>query len=363
MNNERTLRGRLLAAYRATGAELPGGDLLGARGVSMDGWFWRFTDPQTGRVVIALAGLNTPRRGQPWGIVGLAADQRGAPPLLRTTILSSVRAADAGLGLEMSEGPEHFRATADGLDIRIGDAEFTARVADLARWQGRLGGSSVFQLVPRLNQYWHPWALGGRAHGVLRSPGQQWELTDAQVYAEKNWGRGGFPTAWWWGQAQGFDEPAACVAFAGGAIHLGRPGRDARLTTEVTALVVRLPDGRQLRLGNPGTSPVHTALTSADGRDHWRLQGHGRGWRVAVEASSPTAESFVLPVPLVEDRRLTPGALEHQLGDLRVRVWQHDRLVWQASTSLAALEAGGRDRAEAELRARAGHPEPQRPTA
>ena len=37
---------------------------------------------------------------------------------------------------------------------------------------------------------------------------------------------------WWWGQAQGFAEQDACVAFAGGEVSTG-PFR-----TKVTALVV-----------------------------------------------------------------------------------------------------------------------------
>ena len=60
---------------------------------------------------------------------------------------------------------------------------------------------------------------------------------------------------WWWGQAQGFAEQDSCVAFAGGEVSAG-PFR-----TKVTALVVRLPDGTLLRLGNPGTSPVRAMIT------------------------------------------------------------------------------------------------------
>lgn len=82
----RTLGEGLRRGWRATGAELPGGDLVAARGVSMDGWFWHITDPASGRVV-----------------------------------------------------------------------------------------------------------LGGSASGVFDDGSTRWEFDGAQVYAEKNWGRGGFP--------------------------------------------------------------------------------------------------------------------------------------------------------------------------
>ncbi|MDJ0429001.1 tocopherol cyclase family protein, partial [Rhodococcus fascians] len=65
--------------------------------------------------------------------------------------------------------------------------------------------------------------------------GTEIDLDGAQVYGEKNWGKGGFPHSWWWGQAQGFADRQACVAFAGGEITAGG------LRTEVTAVVVALP--------------------------------------------------------------------------------------------------------------------------
>lgn len=351
-NNTRDISHKLRDAYRASGAELPGGDLVGARGVSTDGWFWRLTDPENRRVVFALAGLCTPREGEPWGLVGLGADPAGA---LATARLDRVRAAASGMDLDFFGEAGHFRASRDHLDVRIGGSRLRVDLTDQQAWRGRLGGSSVFQIVPRLNQYWHPWLLGGRTTGSFSSGAISWDLSGAQPYAEKNWGRGGFPVDWWWGQAQGFDEREACLAFAGGRIHLGRPGRDARLTTEVTALVLRTPDGHQVRLGNPGTSSVTTRIRG----DEWLLRGDNPLWRVEVEAQCLPSEAFVLPVPLVEEGRGAPGALEAQLASAQVRLWRRGRLYWQGFSSTVAIERGGRERAEEELERRDGNPLPQ----
>ena len=78
------------------------------------------------------------------------------------------------------------------------------------------------------------------------------------------------------GQAQGFEESDACVAFAGGIVTSGP------LRTEVTALVVRLPGGQVLRLGNPGISPVVT--TTED--ESWHLTGRGY-WESVETADGP----------------------------------------------------------------------------
>lgn len=92
-----------------------------------------------------------------------------------------------------------------------------------------------------------------------------------------------------------------------------------------------------------------------------QLRGDNAQWRIEVSAHSPLAEALVLPVPLVEDGVLAPGALEAQLAHLEVRLWRRGRPHWQASTELAAMETGGRQLAEDELARRGENPTPQRP--
>lgn len=334
----------LLERYRGTGADLPFGSPTRAhRGVAMEGYFWRITDPESGRVLIALCGANLGPRG-PWATVGLAAWPAG---FVHTDALVGSWTDPHGLGVRAGvsdensssfEGNDRFLRVNLGPDARL-DLEFDA----LDPWpRRRLGGSSVFQVIPNLNQYWHPWLLSGRASGIATVGSETWHFEGAHVYAEKNWGREGFPESWWWGQAQGFKEPGACVAFAGGLVTTGR------MRVEVTALVVRLPNGRVIRLGDPVVSPVRTRTWD----ERWRLSGRGFGWRIAVTASAPLSQAFILPVPLPSEHRNVPGDLEHLVGDLEVTVYRFGRLVWRGQTRLAALEHGGLDRARQELRRR-----------
>ncbi|WP_240916043.1 tocopherol cyclase family protein [Sanguibacter sp. HDW7] len=329
----------LASRFRATGADAPFGHPTRAHhGVAMEGYFWRFTDRSSGRVVIALCGANVGPRG-PWATIGLAAWPDG---VVRTAAVDGAWTDSRGLGVRGGDGM--FTGDDRHVHVDLGPgATLDVELHDLAPWPRRaLGGSSIFQTVPGLNQYWHPWLLGGRATGRATLGDATWELRDVDVYAEKNWGREGFPEAWWWGQAQGFDEPGACVAFAGGIVTAGP------LRTEVTALVVRLPDGRVVRLGDPVVSPVRTRTSD----ESWHLSGRGYGWRILVEASAPLDHAFVLPVPLPSEHRNVPGDLEHLVGDLTITVSRHGRHVWTGLTTLAALEHGGLDRAQQELRRR-----------
>ncbi len=233
-----------------------------------------------------------------------------------------------------------FSGRQDRIAVDLGpDARLDVRIHDPVGWSRRsFGGSSVFHVIPALNQYWHPWLLGGRAEGRAILGDDVWDLDGATVYCEKNWGRGGFPEAWWWGQAQGFDEPGVCVAFAGGIVQAGP------LRREITAIVVRLPDGTLIRLGDPVVSPVSARVTD----ETWSMRGRGARWSVEIEGSAPLGNAHVLPVPLPAERRNVPGALEHLGGTLRAVVRRHGRIVWAGDSPLAALEHGGIDRARAE---------------
>jgi hypothetical protein len=333
---------RALAAYRSTGADFYFGDPLPAHDVAMEGYFWRFTDPGSGRVVIALNGVNRGPDGH-WATLGLAAHPNR---FLRTVVNPEGEASRTGLGAYAGEA---FTGTADSLKVDLGDdARVDVRISDAVRWPRRaMGGSSVFQAVPALNQYWHPWLLGGAAQGRVVVGDDTWDLDGWQVYAEKNWGKGGFPDAWWWGQAQGFADPSACVAFAGGDVTAGP------LRTRVTALVVLLPGGRLVRLGDPVVSPVEARVTD----ESWVLRGRSAQWQIDVEGSGSLETAHVLPVPLPAERRNVAGAIEHLGARLRISVRRRGRLVWEDESTLAALEHGGIERARAEVVRRGGRPD------
>jgi hypothetical protein len=334
---------RGLSAYRSTGADLPFGDPRPAHGVAMEGYFWRFTDPATGRVLIALNGVNRGPGGEHWATLGLASHPTG---FLRTTVHAVGHASTRELGAFAGDA---FAGTAESLHVDLGpDARLDVTVSDAVPWPRRsVGGSSVFQSVPALNQYWHPWLLGGSATGRAVIGETVWDLDGWSVYGEKNWGKGGFPDSWWWGQAQGFDDPSVCVAFAGGDVSAGP------LRTRVTALVVLLPGGRLLRLGDPVFSPVHAEVSD----EHWVLRGRSAQWQVDVEGYGALEAAHVLPVPLPAERRNVPGAIEHLGATLRVGVRRRGRTVWEGESRVAALEHGGIERARAEITRRGGSPE------
>jgi hypothetical protein len=311
----------MLAAYRRTGADPPFGDPRGYHGVGMEGHFWRITEPRTGAVVIAIVAISRDGDGRPWAMVSLAAHPGGA---VRSATLPQAWAAPRGLTLRAGEA-----VSADERSLRVAlgdDARLDVTFADPLAWPRRaFGALGPAQAVPGLSQYWHPWLLRARVSGVARVGDDELDLDGAVAYAEKNWGAGGMPSAWWWGQAHGFDRPDVCVAFAGGRAGVG----PVRVTA--TSLVVAV--GADVRAVVRPLRPLRVEVDEGG----WHLAGGG----LEVEAHAEGVAPHLLPVPVPhERRRLDDWAPQHLTGTLHLRVRRRGRTVYEGTSRLAGLERG-----------------------
>ena len=127
-----------------------------------------------------------------------------------------------------------IEASPDRLRVDLDDVHLELRITEPYAWPKAFGGGGVLSAVPFLNQYWHPYRLGGVATGVIGFGGDRGSLDGATVYGERNWGAG-FPERWWWGQAHDFDGADVSVAVLGWSAAPradrsggGRRGRAAR---------------------------------------------------------------------------------------------------------------------------------------
>ncbi|HEX7168267.1 MAG TPA: tocopherol cyclase family protein [Acidimicrobiales bacterium] len=322
-----SLRDRFLAAYRRTGAEPPGGDPRPTHGAEMEGYFWRFTDAGSGRVVVALCGVNQSARG-PWATVAVAAHPgrfvRSAAVEGATADASTYRVHVPGV-LDADE--RHVRVDM-GAGAKV-EATFDADAA--FRWPLRTGGGGVFSVLPYLGQYWHPHLLDGRADVTAMIAGETWTMAGARAYAEKNWGRG-FPEYWWWGQANAFDDgrDGVSVVFTGGVLDAGP------LAAVVGGIVVRV--GRELVRLTPPLARIRTEV--AAGR--WMMTGRGHGWTVEIDGQGEPAQAHVLPVPVPAENRNVDTDFEHLAGRLTLRVRRGTDIVYEGTSHLAGLEVGTR---------------------
>ena len=312
------------------GAEGPWGRWeRGRPGVAVDGYFWRFTDRERGQVALVLLGVNRDAAGEHWGTVGLATS-----PGRHQRDLVAGRAEASTRGLDVRAWDDDrllLRGTPDAVEVDLGDgARLRARVRDAVRWpeHAMWGGVGPAHAVPGLSQWWHPHLLTGRVEGEVELGGEVRTLRDSFAYGEKNWGGGGFPPAWWWGQAHGFADPGTLVCFAGGRAGVGP------LQATSTSLVVRLPGGDVGRFVRP-LQPV----AIDHGATSMRLRALSASWRVTVEVDAP-AEPYHLPVPVPFERRNEHTAHQHLAAQVRLVVRRGRRVVLRDESSLAGFERG-----------------------
>jgi len=322
---------RVRSAYRAWGADLPFGDLPAHHGVALEGYFWRVSDIGGGGVVIALLGVCRDGDGRSWATAALAGHPGG---VVRRAMLDHAIGDPDRLAVRGASADGGAWVCADEREVTFvlgDDAHLALEVERPVGWPGRraLGGTGPAQLVPGLSQYWHPWLLDGVARGAARLGERTWSLDGARIYAEKNWGGGGFPAAWWWGQAHGFAREDATVAFAGGRAGLG----PLRLTA--TSVVVRA--GREVvRLTRP---PGLLRVDVVPGR--WSIAGRTGRHTLELEGAATPAAAHRLPVPLPAQRRELPeGSAQHLAGELRVVLRRGRRTILDDTSRLAGLELG-----------------------
>ncbi len=319
----------LLRAYRRTGADPPFGDPAGYHGVGMEGYFWRFTHPGAGAVVVVIAAVSRDDAGRPWGMATMAAHPGRA---VRTALAPQAQASSRRLGLRLADGDRVLlSAEPDRLAVDLApDARLGVTLTGPRGWGRRaLGGIGPAQAVPGLSQYWHPHLLHATARGGGELGGARLAVDDASAYAEKNWGPGGMPDAWWWGQAHCFPDGETCVAFAGGRAGVGP------LRVGAGSLVVALGDELLRVVRPPGR------LRAEVGANGWRLRAPTGTGMVEVEGHAAGSEPHLLPVPVPRERRvLERSAAQHLAGALSVVVRRRGRIRYRGSSALAGLERG-----------------------
>ena len=288
----------------------------------MEGYYWRLSDPASGRCVVALCGVCRAPDGA-WAVVALAAHPGG---FVRWTNAPTAAAEPDALGAVAWEpgGACVLRGSERRIAVDLGeDARLEAVLEGRAAWPHRaLGGLGVAQAAPGLPQYWHPAVLGARVRGHAVLGGATVSLDGWDAYVEKNWG-GEFPGEWWWGQAA-LGE-GAMTAFAGGRLGLG--------PLAASALVVRA-GGELARFTPPGA-----LVTAGAGGGEWRLRARSPRWTAELEGEA-IHEPHVLPVPVSAERRAILRSEHHLAARLRVTLRRGRRTVLRAETALAGLEHG-----------------------
>lgn len=182
--------------------------------------------------------------------------------------------------------------------------------------------------LPLFDPGWQILLAQGVATGELEWQGKKYNLNQALVYAEKNWGRS-FPSRWFWLQANYFpDHSDLSVTAAAGE-------RMVWNSSEEVGLIGIHHQGKFYEFG-PGNSILtwnvsrwgHWQLTASNDKFWVELSGHTEDTGILV--STPTAQGLQLNC-----RDTIRGNLCLKLGNI------HQGLIVTAETKTAGLELGG----------------------
>ncbi|WP_269455251.1 tocopherol cyclase family protein, partial [Mycobacterium scrofulaceum] len=235
---------------------------------------------------VALCSVNRHPDGD-WATVAVALHPGD---VVRSAVMDGAEAESSTFSVHAGTFPDsRLAASTDRLQIDLDGIHLNLQFTDPFNWPKAFGGGGVFSSVPFLNQYWHPYRLGGKATGTVEFRDRTWSFSDARLYTERNWGAG-FPERWWWGQAHDFGDADVSVAFSGGLLQLGPIRRDVtgmQRDRDRGPVAIRVPVHTAQRdddatRGGIGEAP-EPALHFGPVRRHGVAEGHvGAGAPIGV---------------------------------------------------------------------------------
>ena len=168
----------------------------------------------------------------------------------------------------------------------------------------------------------------GKAVGSLSTTNRDgietlFNLTDATVYLEKNWG-GSFPSQWWWIQCNTFRN-GLCLTSTGGRRNLPFLNQEE----EEVALVALHWNGKFL--------PFPTVSWSVRWGE-WKVEGEYGDYSVKLEG---TCDDTGIPVKCPTLSGMDEIARETFHGEIRVMLYEKGALILDETSCEACLEVGG----------------------
>jgi tocopherol cyclase len=315
-----TIARNLLQRWRITGADLPWGDPRLSHRAAMEGYLWRFTNPADASVVLVACGINY-HPHQTWGSVVVATNRD------ETVRSASIDNAVADHSHYALDARPYLDFRDNKLTVQVDDAAMQVQLTPRQRQTRQALPFGLPSVIPGLNHYWFPHLFDANVFGTARIGERTWDLSGWQAYSEKSWGKG-FPPAWWWGQAHGFDRGDLTIAFAGGL--LGRGKRTVRFN----ALVFNTGSGL-VRLIPPAAVVRGGVRNGA-----WAIEARSVRYRVRLTGEAADSPTCRLPVPALQPHHFN-YTTHHLTGKMRLEIIRDGRLLYTGCSAVASLETGG----------------------
>lgn len=308
-----------------------------------EGWYLRVVTKNQGSIALIFHvfdphNIDRPsrRRG-----VGIQVITPSGSTFLETPDLSTFRAESHALSIRnyFADTNDFFRLTSSRASGRISPISsgtgvtFDFEMFPEVGWGGDEGARQYstagwLAAFPVFEPHYQVLVSKGKAMGSLTLQGQEdiiqeYNLDDASIYLEKNWG-GSFPSKWWWIQANTFRHSNLCVTSTGaqrGIPFLGQEEEVALIGLHWNGKFYPFPDVNwNVRWG------------------HWLIEGSYGEYSVQIAGD---CQDSGIPVKCPTTKGMEEIARESFHGTLRVQLFKNGSLVLDDTSNEACLEVGG----------------------
>ncbi|MGL5082054.1 MAG: tocopherol cyclase family protein [Microcoleaceae cyanobacterium] len=196
--------------------------------------------------------------------------------------------------------------------------------------QGNLQQSTAgwLSFLPVFEPGWQILMAHGWANGWIEWQDKRYEFTQAPAYGEKNWG-GAFPRKWFWVNCNCFeDEPDLALTAGGGQ-------RGVLWWMESVALVGIHYRGKFYEFV-PWNSEVHWQI---EPWGKWQIQARNERYSVSLTATTHRPGTQ-LRAPT--EQGLIFFCRDTMNAEITLELWEGDRTILTAHSSLCGVEVGGR---------------------
>lgn len=299
-----------------------------------EGWYLRLVTKNQGSIALIFHVFDphvpSRRRG-----VGIQVVTPSGTISLESSDLSTFRADSHQLAIRnyFYDSNNYFRLTSGRASGRLyssssaDQVEFDFDIQAEIGWGGPEGfrqysTAGWLAAFPVFEPHYQVLISKGLAQGSLRLNEETYNLNDARLYLEKNWG-GSFPSQWWWIQANTF-ESDLCVTSTAGRRGIPLLGQD-----EEVGLVGLHWKGKFLPFPN-----VEWNVRWGE----WTVSGQYNEYSVKLVG---TTDEKGFPVDCPTATGMKPIARETFHGKLQVQLFEKGSLILEDSTKEACLEVGG----------------------
>ena len=293
----------------------------GKRKNYFEGWYFKIVDPSEQYVFAIIPGISMELNGQRHAFIQVL-DGKQCKAGYHEFDQKDFQPSDQKFELNLAGNV----FSADKLTLQLPDLKGQLKINSIYPWPKMLGAPGImgwYSFVPFMECYHGVVSMNHSLEGQLEVNGKIVDFTNGKGYIEKDWGVS-FPSSWIWMQSNHFDAPHAVSVMASVA-------RIPWLGSYFIGYIVGILIDQKLYRFATYTG----AMMKADlNENSVQLAFKDRKTRLEIIAHKGAGSDLISPV----SGHMTGKINESMQGNLEVKLFETDRLIFEGTGRNAGLE-------------------------